>query len=661
MKASLYQGVRFVILAAMALLGLAGGPAPAGVLARGDLRAWRAPDQRLSIAAAPAAEPLSVELTATKVITVVADTELRQAAPATNLGDELPLYVGFKDGQPSRILLDLPLWRIPAGATINSATLQVYVGGWYDYQDFSRTITAYRVASLWHELLATWNRPPTTAEAVGTISVGTPMMGTWYPLDLTNQVRAWHNGTQPNYGLMLIGPEGGEPVYRVLSSGETTNYPRLTVNYTANAPALGAAPASLAFLADSQRALPERQYIYISNAGSTPLDWQASPSAGWMTLSSISGALSPGGSGVIAVQLNKAGLTPGAYTGQVQISSATAGVTGSPQTVAVSLGYAGALQSTYLPLVGKGYTGTPPPAPRKTAALLIGITNYKHLPPSAVSQGANPRAGEWGDPLMFPRNDGVRTGVVLQNFRFFDPEASSSALEWPAAAVADELLLLTESQATHADIETAFQWLDDHEDADTLVYIGYSGHGGLAGDANGDEADGWDEFIAAYDTNVVSNAFVNIFTDDDLDARLAQLESQRVVVVLDSCFSGGLAEAAGLAPSLTGRGLATRGVSADGVVQDIGRSGRVIVTASLADQESFETTDLEQGVFTYFWLMALMDPAADAIDHNGWISAEEAHAYAAPRVDALVFPRAGQHQNPQLYDGVSGNVDLTHP
>jgi hypothetical protein len=59
-------------------------------------------------------------------------------------------------------------------------------------------------------------------------------------------------------------------------------------------------------------------------------------------------------------------------------------------------------------------------------------------------------------------------------------------------------------------------------------------------------------------------------------------------------------------------------------------------------------------------VQALMDPNADT-NGDGWVSAEEAYAYAADRTDAYVVSLGYPEQNPQIYDGVSGQLLLTRP
>jgi uncharacterized caspase-like protein len=102
----------------------------------------------------------------------------------------------------------------------------------------------------------------------------------------------------------------------------------------------------------------------------------------------------------------------------------------------------------------------------------------------------------------------------------------------------DNVTLLIDSDATKASIESAINQLDAKEDKNTLVVFSFSGHGGQVPDVTPyDEANGYDEFIAAYDTTLTD---ANTILDDELDAWLSTLESEHVVVVIDSCNSGGM-------------------------------------------------------------------------------------------------------------------------
>ena len=301
--------------------------------------------------------------------------------------------------------------------------------------------------------------------------------------------------------------------------------------------------------------------------------------------------------------------------------------------------------------------------------MVVGIADYEHMPLSASSAT---RAGAPGFDLMYTVCDGHQTQDRLAY--------ACSCNAWPgmfASALRAErcsVRLLEDSQATKAGIRDAIlNWLDPREDENTQVVFFFSGHGMYAADDNPpEEADGYDEFIVPYDLDCLycdtPQAEWNPETairDDELDSWLSQLESQHIVVLIDSCFAGGMASS----PVATARGLpqisalsnATSSLQiGDGFAQDINRSGRVVLMASQETQGSWEFGELKNGAFTYYLAEALRSPAADT-NGNGWVSAEEAYLYLRDRVDNYVYGYTGYHQDPKIYDGVSGQTDLTQP
>lgn len=97
---------------------------------------------------------------------------------------------------------------------------------------------------------------------------------------------------------------------------------------------------------------------------------------------------------------------------------------------------------------------------------------------------------------------------------------------------------LIDSDATKASIESAINWLDAKENENTLIVFSFSGHGGQTpGIAFNDEADGYDEFIAHCDATLTN---ANIILNGELDEWLSRLESEQIVVVIDSCNSAGM-------------------------------------------------------------------------------------------------------------------------
>jgi hypothetical protein len=61
--------------------------------------------------------------------------------------------------------------------------------------------------------------------------------------------------------------------------------------------------------------------LRVLNEGGEPLDWTASPSWGWVSLSPASGRVEPNGSATVVVRVSRSGLSPGTHTATVRFLS----------------------------------------------------------------------------------------------------------------------------------------------------------------------------------------------------------------------------------------------------------------------------------------------------------------------------------------------------
>jgi PKD repeat protein len=218
----------------------------------------------------------------------------------------------------------------------------------------------------------------------------------------------------------------------------------------------------------------------------------------------------------------------------------------------------------------------------------------------------------------------------------------------------ENVTFLLNADATSWNFIAALDDLDAADEND-LLFIFFSGHGGRVPDDDpGEEADGYDEVLYLHD-----RAWI---TDDALERFLAHVPMRRIVVMVDSCFSGGqLGE--GEIP------VDPSGWSADWSA-DLGRASHnhpqdldsltksiVAVTASRETEYSWELRALEHGVFTYSLLEALSGIADEVGDRDGFVSAEECYAYVAPRVLDLISS-IDEEQHPQLLDLCEGELEF---
>jgi hypothetical protein len=93
----------------------------------------------------------------------------------------------------------------------------------------------------------------------------------------------------------------------------------------------------------------------------------------------------------------------------------------------------------------------------------------------------------------------------------------------------EDALVLTDAQATRANVMGALQQLAPRAGQGGTVVFFFSGHGDRQADTNGDELDGQDESIVLYDGEL---------NDDELAGALAASPA-RDFVGLDTCYAGG--------------------------------------------------------------------------------------------------------------------------
>jgi len=188
----------------------------------------------------------------------------------------------------------------------------------------------------------------------------------------------------------------------------------------------------------------------------------------------------------------------------------------------------------------------------------------------------------------------------------------------------ENVLLLLNDEATAEAIAGAIAWLDYMEGPDSTVVFYFSGHSfyiedeyGL--DAMDDESDGYDEGIGSYDGIPI--------VDSLLGAAFSTFESQKMTVILDGCYTGGMLDEG-----------------------ELEADGRVVCTAADADQLAWDSPQNGSTVFSYAFVdQAILKGKAD-VNGDG-VSMEEALAYAYYYITAAI-----PDSEPQIYDGYAGEL-----
>ena len=108
--------------------------------------------------------------------------------------------------------------------------------------------------------------------------------------------------------------------------------------------------------------------------------------------------------------------------------------------------------------------------------------------------------------------------------------------------------VLTDANATYANITRRLQQITERVKSNDIVYLHFSGHGQPFEDLNGDEEDGWDESFVPYDARQYYEEGIyegeRHLVDDTLNKYLMRIRAKAgskgmVYVVIDACHSGG--------------------------------------------------------------------------------------------------------------------------
>ncbi|MFN8657837.1 MAG: tetratricopeptide repeat protein [Candidatus Obscuribacterales bacterium] len=161
----------------------------------------------------------------------------------------------------------------------------------------------------------------------------------------------------------------------------------------------------------------------------------------------------------------------------------------------------------------------------------------------------------------------------------------------------DHVKLLTDEQATQANILSMLGegWLHTHVKKDDLVVVYISSHGSTASK----DSDG-DNYVVAHDTNKNSLIATGIRIQTLSKMIAQQVDSDRVIVILDVCHSGAAIEGQ--------KGLTrTGGVDANAI--NVG-SGRMVMCSSMSNQVSWESKNYDNSVFTRRLIEALQADAS---------------------------------------------------
>jgi hypothetical protein len=185
--------------------------------------------------------------------------------------------------------------------------------------------------------------------------------------------------------------------------------------------------------------------------------------------------------------------------------------------------------------------------------------------------------------------------------------------------------LSVDAEATKEAILGGLRWVAESAGADDTAIVFLSGHGGRLATQAGGHA-----YFCPVEASLDDSERTCI-TGDELTAALRAVKSERLVVLLDACYSGGIGD-----PRHCGAGLGVGLMDSD-VSALIEGSGRMILAASRPDEFAWEEAEMKNGVFTNYLLRGLRGEATRA---DGTVWASDLFGYVSRQV------RRHQKQHP---------------
>lgn len=211
----------------------------------------------------------------------------------------------------------------------------------------------------------------------------------------------------------------------------------------------------------------------------------------------------------------------------------------------------------------------------------------------------------------------------------------------------ENVILLLEEEANLMRLRSALGiHLKNKAAKEDMVIIYFAGHGATERDATSVDGDGLEKYLLPHDVDP-KELYATAMPMEEISRVFGRIRSERLVFIVDSCYSG----ASG------GRTISLSDVRAgisDGFLDRItGGKGKIILTASGANEVSAEKDELQHGVFTHFLLEGLRGQADT--DRDGLITVDEVYTYVSKQV-----PQAtNQEQHPVKKGIVEGPLVLS--
>ncbi|HUL00423.1 MAG TPA: caspase family protein, partial [Nitrospirota bacterium] len=197
---------------------------------------------------------------------------------------------------------------------------------------------------------------------------------------------------------------------------------------------------------------------------------------------------------------------------------------------------------------------------------------------------------------------------------------------------AENIVTLINEHAAKSDLEKYFEkWLPNNVKAGSSVFIYYSGHG-APNMASGDT------YLVPYDGDP---SFIDEtgYSVQRMYAALRKLPAKKVIVALDSCFSG----AGGRSVIASGARPLVMNLKTASVPKNM-----TVLSASSGEQISMSYDEKNHGLFTYFFLKGIK--IKEVVQQDGSLDISELFEYVKPQVQSISRSKYNNEQTPQMIE-----------
>ncbi|MBF0227679.1 MAG: caspase family protein [Desulfobacterales bacterium] len=281
-------------------------------------------------------------------------------------------------------------------------------------------------------------------------------------------------------------------------------------------------------------------------------------------------------------------------------------------------------------------TAEPDPTPGEKYAIIIGISKYKD------------------------KNINSLTYTVTDAQAIYDFLISKKG-----GFSKDKIRLLLDYNATKVNIEDALKnYLPRNAGKESMALVFFAGHGTPETDLSGYSDDGSEKYIVPYDADLTKIS-ATCFAMSEFSKVFSSIRAKRVIFFIDSCFSGGGAGKEFLPDVLQRtfssnnkgfRGIIVTSKFLKNLVECPQGYGKVLVTASQANETALELPILKHGIFTYFLLEGL-EGKAD-INNDELVTLSEVYDYLEDKV-ATLSRKEGGKQTPMMIGSVTGKIIMS--